>query len=161
MATRSLTPKQQKAVDQLLLDPSLKRCAEATGYSYDYVRQLVTKPHIVDALETARAERSKRTQIDADWVLEQLVKVYGRCMQVEETLDREGNPTGKFRFEHTGATRSLELIGKHVGAFKPGGDVVPAPSPENFKWKLTVVHVSKETYDKAKAAEKPVIEYDP
>ena len=49
-----LTPKQQLAVNQLLLNPSLKWCAEVTGLSYDYVRQLVTKTHIIEALEQAR-----------------------------------------------------------------------------------------------------------
>ena len=59
-------------------------------------------------------DRIKRTKIDADWVLNQAVKLHNRCMQGEPVLDRDGNETGEWKFEHAGANKSLELIGKHV-----------------------------------------------
>ena len=31
-------------------------------------------------------------------------------------MDKEG-PTGEFKFEHSGANKSLELIGKHLAMF--------------------------------------------
>ena len=111
--TRKLTPKQQLAVSQLLVDPSLKRCAEVTDLSYDYVRQLVTKTHIIEALEETRQRVAEKAEVNAAWVLRGLVEVYERCMQHKPVLDKEGNPTGEYRFDSTGANRALEHIGKH------------------------------------------------
>ncbi len=121
---RKLTPKQQKAVDQLLLDPSLKRCAEVTGLSYDYVRELHTKTHILEILEERRQKVSEKAEIDAAWVLEEQRRVYERCMQVEPVMARGPGgkmiETGEFKFDAAGANRALEQIGKHkaVNAFK-------------------------------------------
>ncbi|MEN8130923.1 MAG: hypothetical protein ABFS45_12170 [Pseudomonadota bacterium] len=145
--TRKLTPKQQKVVDQLLLDPSLKRCSEATGASYDYVRELHTKTHILDALEKGRKRVAERAEVDAAWVLKQQVRVYERCMQDVPVLDKEGNPTGEFKFDANGANRALELIGRHrsVSAFKPTDD---DGRPVDNNWVVTFVHSSKEDYDR-------------
>ena len=49
-----------------------------------------------------------------DNLLNQAVKVHNRCMQHEEVTDREGASTGEFKFEHSGANKALEIIGKHV-----------------------------------------------
>ena len=86
---RKLTSKQQLVINQLLIDPSLKRCAQVTDLSYNYVRQLVTKTHIIEVLEEARKRVAEKAEIDAAWVLRQQVKVYERCMQ------DAGEPHGK------------------------------------------------------------------
>lgn len=121
---RKLTPKQHIAVDQLLLDPSLKRCAEVTGLSYDYVRELHTKTHILEILEERRQKISEKAEIDAAWVLRQAVKVYERCMQAEPVMARGSGgkmiKTGEFKFDAAGANKALNNIGKHkaVSAWK-------------------------------------------
>lgn len=121
---RKLTPKQQKAVDQLLLDPSLKRCAEVTGLSYDYVRELHTKTHILEILDARRQKVSEKAEVDAAWVLCQAVNVYERCMQAVPVMARSPGgkmiETGEFKFDAAGAAKALEMIGKHraVNAFK-------------------------------------------
>ena len=65
--------------------------------------------------------------LDTFYVLKNLKSVAERCMQAEEVLDREGNPVfiqgpdgeyaPQYKFDQAGATKSLELIGKHVGMF--------------------------------------------
>ena len=143
-----LTPKQQLAVNQLLLNPSLKRCAEVTGLSYDYVRELHTKTHIIEALEQGRKRVAERAEIDAAWVLRELFKICERCMQNTPVLDKEGNPTGIYKFDATGALRALENIGKHkaVNAFRP---VDTDDKPVDTKWTVEYVHTTKESYEKA------------
>lgn len=142
-----VTPKQQLAINQLLIDPSLKVCSEVTGLSYDYVRELHTKTHILDALEKGRKRVAERAEVDAAWVLQEQVRVYRKCMQDVPILDKEGNPTGEYRFEHSGANKALENIGKHksVNAFKPIDD---DGEPIDRNWVVTIVHSSKEDYDR-------------
>lgn len=38
-------------------------------------------------------------------------------MTAEPVLDREGEPTGEYRFDSSGAARGLELLGKHLQMF--------------------------------------------
>ncbi len=35
-------------------------------------------------------------------------------MQEEAVTDADGSPTGEYKFEHSGANKALEIIGKHV-----------------------------------------------
>jgi hypothetical protein len=39
-------------------------------------------------------------------------------MQAEAITDREGNPTGEWRFDSAGANKAVESIGKYLGMFK-------------------------------------------
>ena len=82
-------------------------------------------------LESKRTKLEKKTEITQEWVLNNLKKVFERCMQEEEVCDKEGNFLGVFEFEHAGANKSLELLGKHLGLFadriKLGGDEKGAP----------------------------------
>ena len=150
---RKLTPKQQLAVNQLLVDPSLKRCAEVTGLSYDYIRELHTKAHILEVLEQARKRVAEKAEVDAAWVLKRLAEVVKRCMQHEPVLDKDGNPTGEYRFDAAGASRALDLTGKHksVNAFK---ETESDREPSGQNWRVTVVHTTKESYDESVAEQR-------
>lgn len=58
--------------------------------------------------------------IDAKWVLNSLKEVANRCMVAEPVMVRgsEGmEPSGEYKFDSSGANRSLELIGKHLKLF--------------------------------------------
>jgi phage terminase small subunit len=41
-----------------------------------------------------------------------------RCVQGDPVLDRDGNPTGEWKFDSSGANKATELIGKHLGLFR-------------------------------------------
>ena len=62
-----------------------------------------SKPLISEAILEAANERIKRTEIDADWVLQEQVRVYERCMQDKPVLDKEGKETGEYKFDASGA----------------------------------------------------------
>ena len=38
-------------------------------------------------------------------------------MKAEQVEDHDGNGTGEYRFEHAGANRALELLGKNLKLF--------------------------------------------
>ena len=118
MATTKLTAKQEFFCKEYLVDLNATQAAIRAGYSEktakDMACQNLAKPYLADYIAELMAERSKRTAIDADWVLMSAKKVFDRCMQEEAVTDREGNETGQFKFEHSGANKSLEIIGRHV-----------------------------------------------
>ncbi len=128
----TLTPKQQRFIDEYLTDLNATQAAIRAGYSKKTAAQVgfenLRKPQIAAAVSRAKQERSEATKIDAEWVLKQAVEVHRRAMSDvqpirnpntgKQTFDDEGNAL--FKFNAAAANRSLEIIGKHVdvGCFK-------------------------------------------
>ena len=71
-----LTAKQQRFVEEYLLDLNATQAAIRAGYSEKTASEMgyenLSKPHIADAIALGKDTRSERTQIDADWLLERL-----------------------------------------------------------------------------------------
>lgn len=79
MAQRKLNPKQQRFVDEYLIDLNATQAAIRAGYSPKTATAIasenLSKPSISAAIACAMAERSKRTGITQDRILEELAKV--------------------------------------------------------------------------------------
>ncbi len=132
MSTKKLTPKQNRFVDEYLIDLNATQAAIRAGYSPRSARAIacenLAKPDIQEAIAEAKRERSEATKIDAEWVLHQAVELHRRCMQeVKPALNPKSRRQLKddsgnilFTFNAAAANRALELVGKHVdiGAFK-------------------------------------------
>ncbi len=73
-----LTPTQQRFVDEYLIDLNASAAARRAGYSVRTAEwqgpQLLGKTHVAAAIAAAQAERAKRTQVDADWLLTRLAQ---------------------------------------------------------------------------------------
>lgn len=148
MMGRKLTPRQQRFVQEYLIDLNATQAAIRAGYSaktaMEQGYQLLQNPSVSTAVAEAKAKRAEEVGIDAAYVLRQAVKLHERCMQEvspiidrkgQQVTDEAGNPL--FEFNATGAAKALELVGKHVdvGAFKEGGSTVNvnvAPSLAHF-----------------------------
>jgi len=104
-----LTHKQQRFIDEYLLDLNATKAAIRAGYSAKTARQMgaenLSKPAISRAIADAMQQRSAQARIDSGWVLSQAIKLY------EMAWERSDLRT---------ALRALEMIGKHVDvqAFK-------------------------------------------
>lgn len=113
-----LTAKQDRFCQEYLIDLNATQSAIRAGYSEKTAGSIggenLKKPEIQERIAELKAERCAETKIDAAWVLNQAVKVHERCMQAEQVTDREGATTGEYKFEHSGANKALEIIGKHV-----------------------------------------------
>ncbi len=121
-----LTPKQQRFVEEYLIDLNATQAAIRAGYSRNCAGQIgeenLKKPQIAAAVAEAKRKRSVATMIDAEWVLRQAVELHQRCMQEirpvrnpktgKQVYDDEGNAL--FTFNAAAANRALELVGKHV-----------------------------------------------
>lgn len=124
MKDKKLNARQEMFCREYLIDLNATQAAIRAGYSKNTACAIGTenlrKPNISRLISKLKEERSQEIKIDAAWVLSQAVKLHQRCMQAEKVtmpngdpmLDNDGCPL--YRFEHAGAARSLEIIGKHV-----------------------------------------------
>ena len=122
-----LTPKQQRFVQEYLIDLNGAGAARRAGYSErnadNIAHELLGKTQVRDAIVAAQAERSARVAVSADYVVRTLIEVVERSMQRapvvtmrgDQVVDDEGRSV--WRFDGKTATRALELLGRHLGMF--------------------------------------------
>ncbi len=89
---RKLTPKQQRFVEEYLVDLNGTQAAIRAGYSEkrasETAYQLLQKPSVRDAIAAGKADRSEKTAIDAAYVLQRLVEI--DQMDVADILTDDG-----------------------------------------------------------------------
>ena len=126
-----MTPKQQRFVDEYLIDLNATQAAIRAGYSEKTARQAgaenLSKPDIAAAIQASTQERSERAKIDADMVLQGILHNIRRCEQGEVVRNARGEPmmvetpdgeqAVAYRFDATNALKGYELLGKHLRLF--------------------------------------------
>lgn len=147
-----MTEKQKQFVDEYLIDLNATQAAIRAGYKVDNARQTATenlaKPYIAEAIEKALAERSRRTGINQDRVIQELAKiafvnitdiVNGDCeilpdadeadLAAIESVKVKTIPTksGEIGVERevklSSKLKALEMLGKHLGMWNDKLDV--------------------------------------
>jgi phage terminase small subunit len=142
---KKLTDKQQRFVEEYLIDLNATQAAIRAGYKVENARQTaaenLSKPYIASAIETALAERSRRTGVNADRVVRELAKIaflnpadvvdsHGQikenaspddlaCIQsikYEESDSMNGSSV-KSEVKFCSKEKALELLGKHMGVW--------------------------------------------
>lgn len=88
----SLTPKQQRFVEEYLIDLNATQAAIRAGYSESTAHatgwENLRKPEIERAIEEAIAARTHRVQVDADEVLRELMRIgYSDAWNYEQGAD--------------------------------------------------------------------------
>lgn len=83
--------------------------------------------HVWDAVSDAMGDRSKRTGVDADFVIQGIAKNIARCEQGAPVIDRDGapvlaeGPDGEiapvWKYDAGNALKGYELLGKHLKLF--------------------------------------------
>lgn len=140
-----LTEKQKRFCEEYLIDLNATQAALRAGYkNADIGRRLVTKSHVSEYIEKLRKEQSRRTEITADRVLEELAAIaFADRTEIQQVLDQGGavgfTPTeelseevkkviacieeGKYGTKVTSydKVKALELLGKHLGLFDGAG----------------------------------------
>lgn len=91
---RSLTPRQQRFVEEYLIDLNATQAARRAGYSVrnatDTGYGLLQYPHIQEAVQKARAAQQERTRINADRVLLEIARL--ALYDPRKFFDAEGSP---------------------------------------------------------------------
>jgi phage terminase small subunit len=93
-----------------------KKAGEKAGYTdKSNAFRAILRQDVQERIKFLQEERAEELGIDAYYVLSNLKTIAERCLQNEEVKDREGNPTGEYKFEHNGALKANELMMKHLG----------------------------------------------
>lgn len=115
---KKLTDRRKHFVDVLLTGVSAAEAARQAGYSQKTANaqapELLAQPCVQEYLQQRIADRARRTEITQDYVLTTIRDTVERCRQAEPVLDREGNPTGEYKFEAHAVLKGCELLGKHL-----------------------------------------------
>ena len=118
-----LTPKQQAFCEEYLIDLNARQAAIRAGYKKTSASEQgyenLNKPQIAERITSLMAERSRKTSIDAAWVLKEAVKSYS--FNAGEVADTDGNPK---MVNAASASKFLEMCGKHVDVKAFDNDVV-------------------------------------
>lgn len=94
--------------------------------------QLLVNPSVRAYINELLAQRSKRTEIDADYVLYGIQSVVERCKQGEPVLDDEGNPTGVWKFEPQACLTGFKMLGQHLKLFTEKHEVTGKDGKDVF-----------------------------
>ena len=130
-AKSKLTPRQSRFVDEYLVDLNATQAAIRAGYSEKTAGrigpQLLVKTCISKFVQERMNQRSERTEISADMVLQGITRNIFRCEQAAPVLDREGKPvmtTNKdgelaaaYKYDATNVFKGYELLGRHLKLF--------------------------------------------
>jgi len=142
----TLTPKQQRFVEEYLIDLNATQAAIRAGYSKKTAQatgwENLSKPYIAAAVALAQANRSKRTEITQDRVLAELAKI--GFSDIRKVLTPSGGIMDPHEWddETAGAIASFEAVTVYRGEEDDDGNKVPE-------------HISKfKTWDKLSALEK-------
>ncbi len=145
MTPRPMTPRQRRFVEEYLIDLNATQAAKRAGYTPTWGRELVHKPAVAAAIESAQAKRAQRTRVSADRVVTELAKVaFGdprrlfswgpggvELRESSELTEAEAALVSEVSETRTaaGGTRRVKLhckmtaltaLGKHLGLFGNG-----------------------------------------
>ena len=147
---RKLTDKQQRFVEEYLIDLNATQAAIRAGYkatkknTFEVIGyQLLQKTSVSEQIQLAMAERSRRTGINQDRVIQELARIAFvnpqnvinsedasvrsdaseddlACIQSVKvkTMDGDKGSSVEREVRLADKMRALELLGKHLGMFK-------------------------------------------
>ena len=139
-----LTGKQQRFVEEYLIDLNATQAAIRAGYSVDSAKEIasenLTKPNIQRAIAKEMAERSKRTGVNQDRVVQELARIAfakitditdANChikedaseddlacvesIKVKKSKTDNGSLCEEREIKLASKLKALELLGKHLG----------------------------------------------
>ena len=142
----ALTPKQERFVQEYLIDLNATQAAMRAGYSEKTARQIasreLSKVNVQEAIAAGMAARSERTQINQDRVLKEYARIAFSNMKdfaefgpggvalkdlanmdedaarcVAEVSESTSKDGGSIRFKLHDKKGALDSIAKHLGMF--------------------------------------------
>ena len=86
----ALTAKQDRYVDEYMIDLNAGAAAGRAGLSPNYARDLMRNPKIISAIKARKEQRAERVQVHADEVLKELL-ISLKSSVTDYVLDENGN----------------------------------------------------------------------
>lgn len=126
MAETALTDKKERFCREYVIDYNQTKAAIRAGYAEKSAAKkgcsLMKEPEVVAYIRQLQKEQAERLMLTSDRVLIELMDVYQKCMQAVPVEEWDYDlhtmrETGEYQFDSKGATKALEMIGKHLGMF--------------------------------------------
>lgn len=118
---KELNDRQKLFVSEYVASKNATQSAIKAGYSektaYSMGARLLKNVEIQNAIDDKLGKMVKKLDLTAEKILMDIEEVKRRCLQGEEIRDREGNPTGEWRFDASNALKACELQGRHLKMF--------------------------------------------
>lgn len=130
MAEKPLTGKQERFIEEYLIDLNGSAAYLRAGYkcknsdvAATQACTLLKNPKVAHAIKEANDNRSAKTKLTQEWVIEKLNLCVAKSLEEEEVQkwDYEHKKlagTGRYIYDSKGATKALELLGKHLGMYR-------------------------------------------
>lgn len=113
LTTKMLNPKQQRFVDEYLIDLNATQAAIRAGYSEKTAAVIgaenLIKPNIAQAIQKGMNDRKARVEITQDKVLQDIELIKQDAMR--KKLNNAGDEE---MLNHNAALKACELQGKHL-----------------------------------------------
>jgi len=110
-----LTAKQQRFVEEYLVDLNATQAAIRAGYKDANIgRQLITKNNVSEAIQKRMGERSERTQLTADDVVLQLARMGMADVRKLFTPQGQLKAVHELDDDTAAAIQSIEVVTKHI-----------------------------------------------
>jgi phage terminase small subunit len=125
-ANMTLTPEQEAYCRARAMGMSVQEAWRATGteLSLSKVKKwevdlAAVRMRIEELSAIASKNAILKTGLDREWVIRRLMSVVDRCMQAEPVVNSQGEETGAYKFDSSGANQALKMLGDTLGMFKP------------------------------------------
>lgn len=119
---RGMTVRQQRFVDEYLVDLDANAAARRAGYSEKVARhsapRIMRQPGVAEAIAKAMAARSKRTQITADRVIEEVARIAFSDLRALFREDGSLKPISEWPDDVARAVAAVEVDELHEGSGK-------------------------------------------
>ena len=123
-----LKEKQKMFCKEYLIDLNATQAAIRAGYSKNTARtiasELLTKPDIQVCIQNLMSERSKKVNISAENILNDILDTRDRCKEYMVIEGRSGKHIDKAAVN--GRNKSNELLGRHLKLFTDKLEIVDA-----------------------------------
>lgn len=123
---KALTAKQQRFIDEYLVDLNATQAAIRAGYSAKTAKQigsrLLTNVDIASGIARRQEARSEKAELSEAWILDKLRDNVERSMVAVPVMvfdhdKKQMVESGEYTYQGNVANKALELIGKHRGMF--------------------------------------------
>ena len=80
--------------------------------------RLIKSDKVSARLEWLKYQLAEECLIDSAYIINGFKNIHERCVQAEQVFDSEGNPTGEYRFDSSGANTALDRLAKINGDYE-------------------------------------------
>lgn len=114
----ALSEQQKLFIKEYLVDLNATQAMIRAGYSKAGADvegcKMMKKPKIANAIQAQMDKRAAKIEVTAEYALRTVLDCIERCKQAEPVRDKEGMPTGEYKFDAGAVLKGAELLMKHL-----------------------------------------------